>query len=117
MILPGISGAFILFFLGQYEYMLSALHAMDAPVIAVFMAGALIGLFGMARLLGYLLKNHKPATMAFLLGLMLGALRLPFTNVVSNAFEPAIAVLSGAAGFAAVVVLEKLAADRGTGKG
>ena len=117
MILPGISGAFILFFLGQYEYMLSALHSMDIPVIAVFMAGALIGLFCMARLLGYLLKNHKPATMAFLLGLMIGALRLPFTSVVSNAFEPALVVLSGAAGLAAVVVLEKLASGRDDGKG
>jgi len=111
MLLPGISGAFILFFLGQYEYMLAALHSADIAVLAVFMAGALMGLFGMARVLGYLLKKHKPVTMSFLVGLMLGALRLPFNNVIANQFEPMMVVLSGAAGLLSVVILEKLAAN------
>ncbi len=107
MILPGISGAFILFFLGQYEYMLTALHSVDLPIITVFMTGALIGLFGMARILGYLLKEHKAVTMSFLVGLMLGALRLPYNNVIANAFEPALVIISGTVGFFSVVVLER----------
>jgi len=109
MILPGISGAFILFFLGQYEYMLAALHGLDLPVIGVFLIGALIGLFSMARVLGYLLHSHKSVTMAFLVGLMLGALRLPYQNIVSNAFHLPLVLVSGAAGFFAVIVLEKIA--------
>jgi putative membrane protein len=109
MILPGISGAFILFFLGQYEYMLGALHGLDLLVVLVFMVGALTGLFSMARLLGYLLHNHKPVTMAFLVGLMLGALRMPYDNIVSNSYFLPLVLAFGVAGFLAVVILEKLA--------
>ena len=108
MIMPGISGAFVLFFLGQYEYMLSALHSLDLAVIGVFMVGALIGLFGMARVLGYLLKCHKAVTMAFLVGLMLGALRLPYQNIVSNDFYLPLVIISGAVGFLLVFILEKM---------
>jgi putative membrane protein len=115
MILPGISGAFILLFLGQYEYMLNALHSVNVPLIATFVAGAAVGLVVMSRVLGYLLKRYKAVTMAFLLGLMLGALRMPYENVVSNAYTLPLVVASGALGFFAVVLLEKLAgkhADR-----
>lgn len=108
MILPGISGAFILLFLGQYEYMLAALHNMDSTLVAVFMAGALVGLLSMVRVMGYLLRKHKSVTMAFLVGLMLGALRLPYQNVVASAFSLPLVLVSGIIGFFLVVILEKL---------
>lgn len=111
MLLPGISGAFILFFLGQYEYMLGALHGIEITVIAVFIAGAVTGLLSMSRFLSHLLKKHKPVTMSFLFGLMLGALRMPYENVISNEFTPLLVVISGAVGFASVIMLEKFAGN------
>ena len=112
MILPGISGAFILLFLGQYEFMLAALHTMDSTLIAVFMAGALAGLIIMVRVMGYLLRKHKSVTMAFLVGLMLGALRLPYQNVVSSAFSLPFVLVSAIVGFFLVVILEKLGSKK-----
>ncbi len=82
MILPGISGSFILVFLGEYEYMLSALNSLDLPVIAIFLIGGLIGLFGFAKILEYLLDRAHSATMVFLFGLMFGGLRVPFERAM-----------------------------------
>jgi len=109
MLLPGISGAFILFFLGQYEYMLGVLHLFDLPTMAVFITGAVIGLFVMARILSYLLKNYRAVTMSFLAGLMIGALRMPFENIISNVFFLPFVLASATAGFFTVVILERLA--------
>jgi len=114
MILPGISGAFILFFLGQYEYMLNALHSLDVFNISVFSTGAVLGLLTMSRVLGYLLKNHKAATMSFLVGLMLGALRMPYENIVTTSFVLPFVMLSAISGFVVVVMLEKLSGESGS---
>ncbi len=111
MILPGISGAFILFFLGQYEYMLGAFHEFNLVVSIVFMAGAFTGLFSMARIMNHLLKNHKAATMSFLVGLMLGALRMPYDNIIANSYFLPFVIIAGAGGFLAVLILEKFASD------
>ena len=113
MMLPGISGAFILLFLGQYEYMLGALLSLDIPVIAVFALGALAGLVSIVRVLGYLLKRHKSVTMAFLIGLMLGALRLPYQNIADSTFSLPLVVITGAAGFFIVIGMEKAAESLG----
>ncbi len=109
MIIPGISGAFMLFFMGQYEYMLGALQVIDIITLSTFMVGALIGLFGMARVLSYLLKKRKSVTMSFLIGLMIGALRMPYDNIVSGDYFLPFVIIAGAGGFFAVVLLEKLA--------
>ena len=76
MILPGISGAFILVMLGQYEHMLEALHTLDFARIALFIIGALLGLALFSRLISHLLHSYRYRSMGFLIGLMLGALRL-----------------------------------------
>ena len=55
MILPGISGSFLLLLLGQYEYMLNALHNFHLSEIIVFIVGAIIGILGFSRILNYLL--------------------------------------------------------------
>lgn len=83
MILPGISGSFILVYLHQYRYMLDALNTFDVPVIIVFLVGAVVGLFSFAKGLEYLLKKHRSATLAFLFGLILGALRVPAVRGLS----------------------------------
>ena len=84
MILPGISGSFLLLLLGQYEYMLTALHELHFTELIVFIVGAVIGILGFSKLLNYLLKKYEELTMAFLIGVMLGTLKIPALTVVEN---------------------------------
>ena len=78
MILPGISGAFILLILGKYEFITATLKnpflTQNLVIIVVFCLGCLIGLLSFARLLNYMLKNFHQLTMAFLTGLMVGSM-------------------------------------------
>lgn len=85
MILPGISGSFLLLLLGQYKYMLNALHQLHFAEIIVFVVGALIGILGFSKILNYLLKNYEELTMAFLIGVMLGSLKVPAVEIVNSA--------------------------------
>jgi putative membrane protein len=75
MILPGISGSFILVLMGKYEYLLSAVNDRDLLTLALAASGAAIGLITFVRLLNWLLRKHRDVTIAVLTGLMLGALR------------------------------------------
>ena len=84
MILPGISGSFLLLLLGQYKYLLNSLHTLNFTEIIVFVVGALIGILGFSKILNYLLKNHEEVTMAFLIGVMLGSLRVPAVEIVGS---------------------------------
>lgn len=74
MILPGISGSFILLLLGLYATVLGAVKSLDLAVLAVFAAGCLVGLLSFARLLSWMLLHWRDLTLAFLTGLMLGSL-------------------------------------------
>lgn len=84
MILPGISGSFLLLLLGQYEYMLNSLQSMHISEIIVFIVGAIIGILGFSKLLNYLLENYKEMTMAFLIGVMVGTLKIPAINILQS---------------------------------
>ena len=79
MILPGISGAFILLILGKYEYVTGALKNPFLPqnliVIIVFCCGCAIGLLGFSRVLNFLLQKYHNLTLAFLTGLIAGSLQ------------------------------------------
>ncbi len=74
MILPGISGSFILLILGQYDHVLDAVRSRDILTIVVFGSGAVLGLLLFARLLRRLLARHRNPTLATLVGFMLGSL-------------------------------------------
>lgn len=74
MILPGISGSFILVILGQYGPILDAVHERNFKVIGIFMAGCAVGLLSFARLVSYLFKNFRNQTIAVLTGFMIGSL-------------------------------------------
>jgi putative membrane protein len=76
MILPGISGSFILLMIGMYEAVLAAVDDADLAVLAVFAAGAVVGLAGFATLLDRLLRDHHDTVLAALIGLMAGSLRV-----------------------------------------
>lgn len=75
MILPGISGSFLLLVMGMYEPTLRALDSRQLDYVAAFAAGAAIGLGVFSKLLEYLLERHHDITMAALVGLMAGSLR------------------------------------------
>jgi len=79
MILPGISGAFILLILGKYEFVTGALKnpflQSNILIILVFCAGCAIGILGFSRVLSYLLEKHYNMTLAFLTGLMAGSMQ------------------------------------------
>ncbi len=74
MILPGISGSFILVLLGEYFFMLKAISDLNIVPIIIFACGAVIGLLSFANLLSWLFKHFKMITLAALTGFMLGSL-------------------------------------------
>ena len=110
MILPGISGSFLLLLLGQYKYMLTALHEFHLSELAVFVVGAVIGILGFSKILNFLLKNYEELTMAFLIGVMLGSLKVPAVEIVSSASVDVFGILPcivvAVVGFALIIVLE-----------
>lgn len=75
MILPGISGAFILVLIGKYQFALSAVNDRDIISIGLIGLGAAVGLVTFAQLLGWLFKRFPNVTLALLTGLMAGSLR------------------------------------------
>ncbi|QIB74240.1 DUF368 domain-containing protein [Halogeometricum borinquense] len=105
MILPGISGSLLLILLGQYEYMSGALKAFvdgllglvvggsttpvteSGLVVVAFMLGAVIGLFTIAHAVRWALEHHRKPTLAFLVALIVGALRAPVTKTGENLAE------------------------------
>ena len=74
MILPGISGSFILVLLGMYQYILGAVSDLKLSVIGIFAAGAVIGLIAFSNLLSWLLKKYRYPAIALLAGFMGGSL-------------------------------------------
>jgi putative membrane protein len=108
MILPGISGSFLLLLLGQYQYMLNTLNALNFADIITFLIGAVIGILGFSKILNYLLENHESITMAFLIGIMIGTLRLPVDKISSSLTGSwIICLILALIGIAIVVLLEK----------
>ncbi|MBN4053846.1 DUF368 domain-containing protein [Haliea sp. AH-315-K21] len=74
MILPGISGAFILLLLGAYEGVLEAVRNIDLIILLPFMAGCIVGLISFSNFLAYLLGHWRAQTLTFLLGVLIGSL-------------------------------------------
>lgn len=134
MVLPGVSGAFFLLVLGQYEYMTGILSqfvdgligvlrggsiapVIDAgAVVAVFGVGAVLGLFTMAHTVKGALDRYRAATLAFLVSLMVGALRLPAVEIQSNlgttsGGTPTVALVAGLGGAAIVLVFDRYSDD------
>ena len=74
MILPGISGSFVLLILGKYEYIMSAINQMNLPVLAVFGIGCAIGILAFSKCLHWLLGRYESQTMLVLVGFVTGSL-------------------------------------------
>ncbi|MCK5686839.1 DUF368 domain-containing protein, partial [bacterium] len=75
MILPGISGAYILVLFGKYHFILQAVNQRDIYPIMVVGLGAIIGLVSFTQVLGWLFKKYHDVTVAVLIGVMFGSLR------------------------------------------
>ena len=121
MILPGISGSFILLILGQYKFILDAVTRYDVITILPVALGAVIGLVTFARVLSWLLKNYHGLTVAALVGFMVGSLRKvwPWKEVegeIENNILPTIlnqevfmAIALAVLGFVFLIFIERLA--------
>lgn len=130
MILPGISGSFILVLLGKYFFVMEAVKTFNIKIILVFAAGAIIGITTFSRLLSFTLKHFRNITLSVLTGFMLGSLNkvwpwketvetyvdshgvvkpLIETNIMPNAYVGEAVVLM-IVGFFLVYFLEKLSA-------
>lgn len=133
MILPGISGAFILVLLGSYKTVLDAVHERNIQILLTVAIGAIFGLLSFARLLKWMFNNFKNMTLAMLTGFILGSLNKVWpwkevleTRVYGDAVIPIkehsispfqydgdpkilFAVLLAVMGFSLIFILEKLA--------
>ena len=129
MILPGISGSFILVLLGKYFYVMEAVKTLDLVVLGVFAFGAALGITSFSRVLSYALKNFRNITLSVLSGFMLGSLNkvwpwIEVEKLVSDGHEVMIehniapntevaeAVVLMLIGFILVYVLEKISAKK-----
>ena len=86
MILPGISGSFILLLLGMYGHVLTAVTELDLTKIVLFATGCITGLLTFSHLLGWLLKRYRDMTYALLAGFLFGSLNLlwPWKKVLTT---------------------------------
>jgi putative membrane protein len=87
MILPGISGSFILLILGKYTFIITSLKDFNTPVIAVFVIGCIIGLFTFSRLIAWFLAKFHFHAIALLAGFMLGSLNKIWPWKVTELFR------------------------------
>src|SRR5690606_22502077 len=136
MILPGISGAFILVLLGSYKTVLDAVHERDLMIIIAVGLGAIFGLLSFAKLLKWMFTHYKNITLALLTGFILGSLNKiwPWKEVLETKIfgekiitikdrnispfsfdgEPQLisAIILALLGFSLIFILEKLAAKK-----
>ena len=133
MLLPGISGSFILLILGKYAYMIEALGAFDVSVILAFVLGALSGLIAFSRAIVWLLHHYHQATLLVIKGILIGSLWViwPFQDRVYETIHGKARLVSArpvwpdaldgtvlwggllaVAGFALVIVPHRLSARR-----
>jgi putative membrane protein len=112
MILPGISGSFILLMIGMYEAVLAAVNDRSLSRLAVFAVAAVVGLSAFSTLLDRLLRDHHDTMMAALIGLMAGSLRVLWpwpdgtdTAALARPTEWGVPLLVAIAGFVAVTIL------------
>ncbi len=112
LILPGISGAFILLLLGQYEYIINVIKDIILFDLVVFGLGGLIGIVAFSHLLKRLLASYRGQTLAFLIGLMIGALRLPLTVMYQTGTNVLFLVLPALIGFLIVYEAERQSSKR-----
>lgn len=137
MILPGISGSYILLLIGIYPVVMAAITNRDVKIISAIAIGVVVGLLSFSKLLKWLFANYKQEMLVVLTGIMLGSLNKvwPWKKTISTyldshgALKPlleksisplsfngdaqiSMAIVTAIAGFALIIVLEKLATNK-----
>jgi putative membrane protein len=86
MILPGISGSFILLLMGKYTYIIGAVSDFQFGILIIFLSGAVVGIISFSNLLSWLLKKYHHQTIAVLAGFMIGSLNKvwPWKNTIET---------------------------------
>jgi putative membrane protein len=141
MILPGISGAFILLLLGKYQFILGAIGDLNITILLVFAFGALIGLISFSNVLAWFLRKFHDTTVAVLAGFMIGSLNkvwpwkettetfidrhghvqpLVQNNVLPGTYESAsgnpsfflYAIIAALAGFFLIFIIERITGNK-----
>lgn len=97
MILPGISGSFILLVMGKYNYVMQAISDFNWPIIIVFAIGCAVGILAFAKFLHWLLARWERQTLLVLLGFVLGSLIRVWPWYDSAAVEKAQQLRTGSA--------------------
>ena len=133
MILPGISGSFILLLLGAYQTVMQAIDEKDLVLLGVLALGCVVGLLVFSRLLSWLFKTYRDATLAVLTGFLIGSLNkvwpwkevtksitikdkthiLAEKNLAPDMDQLGIAIACAAVGFILIFLLERIAANKG----
>ena len=131
MILPGISGSFILVLLGKYDYIMGAVSNLDIPVLAVFAVGCVVGIVAFSKILHWLIAHFEKQTLLVLIGFTVGSLVKVWPWADKAAYQAAnaltgcpegelhipSAVICALVAAASVIVLEVLAhRAKGAGK-
>ena len=132
MILPGLSGSFLLLILGKYEFITGAVKSPFAEgnlsILLTFVAGSLTGVVGFTRILNWFMRNLRSQTMAFLTGILIGSMKkvwpwkevletkvvrgkiriLRDANIIPDSFDQQvmIAIILSIIGFVTVLLLE-----------
>nr|WP_255476848.1 MULTISPECIES: DUF368 domain-containing protein [unclassified Corynebacterium] len=110
LVLPGLSGSFLLLTLGLYQPVMGALHHREWDAIAVFILGAAVGLAAFIQLLEKMLRDHHTMTLTVMAGLMLGSLRAlwPWDGPMPDAGAPVWAAIAlGAAIVGGILYLDR----------
>lgn len=99
MILPGVSGSFLLLMVGMYPAVLGAVHDREVAALGVFLVGIVVGLALFSNVLGWLLDHYRDIVLASLIGLMAGSLRVlwPWPNGVGVVGETSEETIDGTA--------------------
>ena len=118
MILPGISGSFILVMIGMYPEVLGAVNDRDFPILLATAAGCVVGLALFSSLLTWALDHHHDVVLAAMVGLMLGSLRVLWpwpggtetTTLAAPSGDVVVPVLLALLGFGVVLAVDRIAA-------
>jgi putative membrane protein len=113
LVLPGVSGSYVLLAIGFYAPTIAAVNDRDLGYLLVLGSGALVGLGAFTKVLSWLLGAHRQMTLMVMAGLMLGSLRALWpwqdgnTPLEPNSFSPVIAFVIGAAVIVSISILQR----------
>lgn len=108
MIIPGISGSFMLLLLGMYTTIISAISNLQFDIIIVTGVGIVLGILVMSKIINYFLENHYTATFAIIIGLVIGSIFVVFPGFPSEITLVLLSVLTFAVGLFVAYILGRV---------